>query len=87
MGINYKLHFISHDTEPEPSLALGDPSKGMKGTRQAFLVERCHTKTEILILIRLSLYCLVLRGAASESQESGGVTMSSSRGSQRWEES
>ena len=84
MGINYKLHFISHDTEPEPSLALGDPSKG---TRQPFLLERCHKNTEILILIGLSLYCLVLRGAASESQESGGVTMSSSRGSQRWEES
>ena len=25
MGINYELHFISHDSEPEPRQDLGDP--------------------------------------------------------------
>ena len=30
MGINYELHFISHDSEPEQGLALGDPSKGLE---------------------------------------------------------
>ena len=28
MGINYELHFISHDSEPEPRQTIADPRKG-----------------------------------------------------------
>ena len=63
----YQLQAAFYFSRPRARAVTGSrrSQQGGEGDEASFLVGRCHKNTEILILIGLSLYCFVLRGAAT----------------------
>ena len=55
MGINYELHFISHDSEPELRQTIGDPrSKEGGGVREGTGM-LCAGRCDVIRFLKLIL--------------------------------